>query len=67
MNIKFDDFLQEKLKDPEFKKRVDQISARYDAGIAFLKARERAGLMRSELAHKVHMPVAAIRPYRSWW
>lgn len=60
-SISFDDDLKERLKDPDFKKAFDRISARYEAGVAIFEAREKAGLSRSELAHKVHMPVEAIR------
>ncbi|GAW98526.1 helix-turn-helix domain-containing protein [Secundilactobacillus mixtipabuli] len=60
-NVKFDDDLKERLKDPEFKKAFDRISARLEAGVAIFDARKKAGLTRSELAHKVHMPVEAIR------
>lgn len=60
-NVKFDDDLKERLKDPEFKKAFDRISARLEAGVAIFDARKKAGLTRSELAHKIHVPVEAIR------
>ena len=46
----FRDHLNEKLKDPEFKKIYEEEKRLLDLGYAILKAREKKGLSQKELA-----------------
>ena len=48
----FRDHLNEKLKDPEFKRIYEEEKRLLDLGYAILKAREQKGLSQKELAKK---------------
>lgn len=58
--IKFDDFLNEQLKNPEFEKGYLEEKAKLDNAYAMLKAREAAGLTQRELAEKSGIPQSTI-------
>ncbi|MFD1470923.1 helix-turn-helix domain-containing protein [Companilactobacillus mishanensis] len=58
--IKFDDYLKEQLKDPEFKKGFEAESAKLESAVALMKAREAAGLTQQELAAKASVPQSTV-------
>ena len=48
----FDDFLKEKLKDPEFKKEYDALEPEFNIIQAMIDARKETGLTQKQLAEK---------------
>ena len=52
MSTKFDDFLQEQLKDPEFKKEYDALQPERAIIQAIIDARHKAQLTQKELAER---------------
>ena len=54
-NMKFDDYLQEQLKDPEFKKEWDDIQPEMDVIRAMIDARIEQNLTQKELASGLGM------------
>ena len=52
MSTKFDDYLQEQLKDPEFKKEYESLQPEMDITRAILNARINAGLTQVQLSEK---------------
>ena len=59
-DMKFDDYLQEQLKDPDFKKEWNDIQPEMDVIRAIIDAREEQNLTQKELAEKVGMNQADI-------
>lgn len=59
-NIKFDDFLAEKLKNPAFKTGFDAEANKLESAVALMNAREDAGLTQRELAAKADVPQSTI-------
>jgi DNA-binding XRE family transcriptional regulator len=51
----FDDHLNEKLKDPEFKRKYEGEKRLLDIAVEIAEARERQGLTQDELAQKCHV------------
>ncbi|MBW8037328.1 XRE family transcriptional regulator [Lactobacillus helveticus] len=56
MSKSIDDVIQEKMKNPEFKKDMAQFSS----SVALLKAREDADLTQRELAEKAGVPQSTV-------
>lgn len=52
MSAKFDDFLQEQLKDPEFKKEYDALQPEHAIIQAIIDARQQSGLTQKELSER---------------
>ena len=52
MSTKFDDFLEEQLKDPEFKEEFEALQPEHAVIQAIIDARKEAGLTQKELAEK---------------
>lgn len=48
----FDKYLEEKLKDPEFKKEYDALEPEYNIMLALLKARKSQNLTQKELSER---------------
>jgi len=48
--MKFDDYLDEQLKDPEIKKEYDRLAPEYEIISAMITARKEMGISQSELA-----------------
>lgn len=51
--MKFNDFLNEQLKDPEFKKEYDSLEVEYDIINQIIKTRLEQNLTQADLAKKV--------------
>lgn len=58
--IKFDDYLNSRLSDPQFKAGFEAESSKLDSAIAIMKARESAGLTQRELADLAKVPQSTI-------
>lgn len=58
--VKFDDYLEKRLQDPELRSNFEAESLRLESVVALLKVREDAGLTRSELARGVDVPQSTI-------
>ncbi|HFI0113969.1 TPA: multiprotein-bridging factor 1 family protein [Streptococcus suis] len=58
--IKFDDFLQEELKNDEFKAGYLAEKAILESALAVYNARQKAGLTQRELADLSHVPQSTI-------
>lgn len=58
--IKFDDYLKEKLKDPEFKNGYDALDEEFKAIEALIKARNDAGLTQAQIAQKMGVTQSAV-------
>ncbi|HEM5984990.1 TPA: helix-turn-helix transcriptional regulator [Streptococcus suis] len=58
--IKFDDFLQEELKNDEFKAGYLAEKAILESALAIYNARQKAGLTQRELADLSHVPQSTI-------
>lgn len=58
--IKFDDFLQEELKNDEFKAGYLAEKAILESALAVYNARQKAGLSQRELADLSHVPQSTI-------
>ena len=52
MNSEFDDFLQEQLKDPEFRKEYEALQPKRAIIQAIIDARHQSGLTQKELSEK---------------
>ena len=52
MSAKFDDFLQEQLKDPEFKKEYDALQPEHAIIQVIIDARQQSGLTQKELSER---------------
>lgn len=52
MSIKFDDFLQEQLQDPEFRKEYEELQPERAIIQAIIDARQNSGLTQKELAER---------------
>ena len=50
MSVKFDDFLQEQLNDPEFRKEYEVLQPEHAIIQAIIDARNRSGLTQKELS-----------------
>lgn len=59
-NVKFKDYLNRQLKDPEFKREFENENARLESAIAVTKTRQNAGLTQRELATMSHVPQSTI-------
>ncbi|MEE6717102.1 helix-turn-helix transcriptional regulator [Schleiferilactobacillus harbinensis] len=59
-NIKFDDFLAEKLKQPVFKEGFAAETAKLDCAVTVLNARTGAGLTQRQLAQQANVPQSTI-------
>ena len=51
--MKFNDYLNEKLKDPEIKKEYDMLAPEYEIITAIIKARKELGMTQLELAKAI--------------
>lgn len=60
VTIKFDDFLQEELKNDEFKSGYLAEKAILESALAVYNARQKAGLSQRELANLSHVPQSTI-------
>ncbi|NHL85625.1 XRE family transcriptional regulator [Lactobacillus helveticus] len=60
MSKSIDDVIQEKMKNPEFKKAFEKDMAQFSSSVALLKAREDAGLTQRELAEKAGVPQSTV-------
>lgn len=58
--VKFDDYLEKRLQDPELRSNFEAESLRLESVVALLKVREDAGLTRRELARGVDVPQSTI-------
>ena len=58
--VKFDDYLEKRLQDPESRSNFEAESLRLESAVALLKAREDAGLTQRELAKRVDVPQSTI-------
>lgn len=58
--MKFNDFLEEQLKDPEFKKIYEKDEIKYDIISQIIAERTRQNLSRKELAEKIGTKQACI-------
>ena len=52
MSVKFNDFLQEQLQDPEFRKEYEALQPERVVMQAIIDARKRSGMTQKELAEK---------------
>lgn len=59
-NINFEDYLNEQLKDPEFKKVFESESAKLESAIAVEKLRKESGLSQRDLATASDVPQSTI-------
>ena len=60
MSVKFDDFLQEPLQDPEFREEYESLQPENAITQAIIDARHQSGLTQKELAEKTGIDQAAI-------
>ena len=58
--VKFDDYLEKRLQNPELRSNFEAESLRLESAVALLKAREDAGLTQRELAKRVDVPQSTI-------
>lgn len=58
--VKFDDYLEKRLQDPELRSNFAAESLKLESAVASLKAREDAGLTQRELARRVDVPQSTI-------
>lgn len=59
-NINFDDYLNEQLRDPIFKKEFENETTKLESAIALTKARKESGLSQHELANVSDVPQSTI-------
>ena len=59
-NINFDDYLNEQLRDPIFKKEFENETTKLESAIALTKARKESGLSQRELANVSDVPQSTI-------
>lgn len=58
--VKFDDYLEKRLQDPELRSNFEAENLRLESAVVLLKAREDAGLTQRELARRVDVPQSTI-------
>lgn len=58
--LKFDDYLEEQLKDGDFKEGFLREKRKLDSAVALMLAREEAGYSQRELAQLAHVPQSTI-------
>ena len=59
-NINFKDYLNEQLKDPEFKKEFENETTKLECAIALTKVRKESGLSQRDLATVSDVPQSTI-------
>lgn len=59
-SVKFDDYLEKRLQDPELRSNFEAESLRLESAVVSLKAGEDAGLTQRELARRVDVPQSTI-------
>ena len=59
-NINFKDYLNEQLKDPEFKKEFENETTKLESSIALTKVRKESGLSQRDLATVSDVPQSTI-------
>ena len=59
-SLKFDDYLKEQLKDPEFKKAYDELDDEFRAIEALIRARNKAHLTQAQVAEKMGISQSAV-------
>ncbi|MBQ9292688.1 MAG: helix-turn-helix transcriptional regulator [Campylobacter sp.] len=59
-SLKFDDVLDDMLKDSEFKKEYDALKDEYDLIISLIEARNEAKLTQAQLAEKMGVKQSAV-------
>ena len=59
-NINFKDYLNEQLKDPEFKKEFENETTKLERAIALTKVRKESGLSQRDLATVSDVPQSTI-------
>ena len=59
-NINFKDYLNEQLKDPEFKKEFENETTQLESAIALTKVRKESGLSQRDLATVSDVPQSTI-------
>ncbi|GEO68175.1 helix-turn-helix domain-containing protein [Levilactobacillus acidifarinae] len=52
-NISFDDFLNDRLNDPQERKLFEEANVKFEVGYQLYQARQKANLSRQQLAQKV--------------
>jgi len=60
MSTKFDDFLAEQMKDPEFRKEYEALQPERAIAQALIDGRKRTGLTRKELSEKTGISMRTI-------
>ncbi|WP_294562470.1 helix-turn-helix transcriptional regulator [uncultured Traorella sp.] len=65
MTRKFDDYLNERLKDDNFKEEYDKLDNEYSFAIALIEARNKKKLSQKQLAEKTGMTQADISKIES--
>lgn len=65
MTRKFDDYLNERLKDDNFKEEYDKLDNEYSFAIALIEARNKKKLSQKQLAEKIGMTQADISKIES--
>ncbi|HIB1875196.1 TPA: helix-turn-helix domain-containing protein [Enterococcus faecium] len=58
--VKFDDYLEKRLKEPEFKASFEAENAKLTSAVALMEARESAGLTQRELAELASVPQSTV-------
>lgn len=59
-NVNFRDYLNQQLKDPEFKEEFDNETTKLESAIAVTDIRKQAGLTQRELANASNVPQSTI-------
>lgn len=59
-SLKFDDYLKEQLKDPEFKKAYDELDDEFRTIEALIRARNKAHLTQAQVAEKMGISQSAV-------
>lgn len=59
-NISFKDYLNDQLKDPEFRTEFETESTKLESAVALTKLRKQNGLSQRELAHISDVPQSTI-------
>lgn len=59
-NINFKDYLNDQLKDPEFRTEFEAESTKLESAVALTKLRKQNGLSQRELAHISNVPQSTI-------
>lgn len=58
--MNFEDYLNEQLKDPEFKQEFEKETTKLESAIALTKARKDSGLSQRQLAKSADVPQSTI-------